>query len=163
MRVTCWYHFLPIFSCFLHLGVLALYTLRKGKKGKNDDESTIIPRKKERHNSDAGSVDLPIECLCTCTFARMVYMFTSHVGPHVRFVKVCRPYSPLNMFPVCPIFSLCSFVPVSSRSLSFIGLVCDLLPGGCFDLEGQPKAHCQKSISVTVTILTSTAWKTPVP
>ena len=44
-----------------------------------------------------------------------------------------------------------------SRSLSFFSaLVCDLLPRRSF--HGSPKAHCQKSISVT--ILTSTAWRT---
>jgi len=46
---------------------------------------------------------------------------------------------------------------VWSRSLSlFSALVCDLLPRRLF--HGSPKAHCQKSTSVT--ILTSTAWRT---
>jgi len=44
-----------------------------------------------------------------------------------------------------------------SRSMSFFSaLVCDVLPRRLF--HGSPKAHCQKSISVT--ILTSTAWRT---
>jgi len=38
----------------------------------------------------------------------------------------------------------------------FSALVCDLLPRRLF--HGSPKAHCQKSISVT--ILTSTVWRT---
>jgi len=48
------------------------------------------------------------------------------------------------------------FVNVSPLDWNRNELVCDLLPRWLF--HSPPKAHCQKSISVT--ILTSTAWRT---
>jgi len=55
----------------------------------------------------------------------------------------------------CDFVLFCAFI--WSRSLFFLSaLVCDLLPRRLF--HGSPKAHCQKSISVT--ILMSTAWRT---
>jgi len=57
------------------------------------------------------------------------------------------------------------FIVVTVKTLGlcpFSGLACDLLPRRQF--HGSPKAHCQKSISVTistVTISTNTALRTP--
>ena len=73
----------------------------------------------------------------------------SYVSPS-KVSKVPHPYPLLLLW-------FCSLLRIAvSRSLSFLGaLVCDLLPRWLF--HGLPKAHCPKSISVT--ILTSTAWE----
>ena len=56
----------------------------------------------------------------------------------------------------CPCCFVLSCVYMWSRSLFFLStLVCNVLPRRLF--HGSPKAHCQQSISVT--ILTSTAWR----
>ena len=57
----------------------------------------------------------------------------------------------------CPCCFVLSCVYMWSRSLFFLStLVCNVLPRRLF--HGSPKAHCQNNISVT--ILTSTAWRT---
>ena len=71
---------------------------------------------------------------------------------------LCKTYNDdASVLPPTLVWSL----PIArawSRSLSwlFSALVCDLLPRRSF--HGSPKAHSQKSVSVT--ILTSTAWRT---
>jgi len=59
--------------------------------------------------------------------------------------------------PVLPLWfcSLCIHVSRSPSLSVLSALVCDLLPTRLF--HGSPKAHCQKSNSVT--ILTSTTWR----
>jgi len=62
---------------------------------------------------------------------------------------------PVHTSCPCCFFVSCAYM--WSRSMSFFSaLVCDLLPRRLF--HGSPKAHCQKSISVT--ILRTTAWRT---
>ena len=69
----------------------------------------------------------------------------------LKVFKVRHPYpllAPVVLFSLAHICGLCLCL--------FSALVCDLLPRRLF--HGSPKAHCQKSISVT--FLTSTAWRT---
>jgi len=90
---------------------------------------------------------------CTCMMLSLylpVLLYSNDVSPSKVF-KVRHPYpllAPVVLFSLAHICGLCLCL--------FSALVCDLLPRRLF--HGSPKAHCQKSISVT--FLTSTAWRT---
>jgi len=122
---------------------------------------------------DSGKVDLPT-AFFSCFLNDVVLLSpplskyfqlclhdVAHVLACIIIFRQCLALQGLQEAAPIPTFSLwfCSLLRIHvSRSLSFLSeLVCDLLPKRLF--HGSPKAHCQKSILVT--ILTSTAWRTP--
>jgi len=120
---------------------------------------------------DSGKVDLPATffgCCCPCepTSLKILPMALAWCCPctYVYYHIPTMSHPPRSPGPgvapvpiSCPCCFVLSCAYMWSRSLSFLSaLVCDLLPRQLFN--GSPKAHCQKSISVT--ILTSTAWRT---
>ena len=122
---------------------------------------------------DSGKVDLPT-ALFSCSLDVVVLMSppltkyfqwclhnVTHVTVCIILLRQCLTLQGLQGAALVPTSCPCCFVLrctyVWSMSLSFFGaLVCDLLSRRLF--HGSPKAHCQKSISVT--ILTCTAWRT---
>ena len=76
--------------------------------------------------------------------------------PGVSPTKVSKVQYPYQLLAPVGLFSLAHTCDLGL----YLSLVrCDLLTRRL--LPGSPKAHCQKSISASVTILTSTAWRTP--
>jgi len=108
------------------------------------------------------------ECCCPCepTSLKMLPMVLAYCCPctclYYCIPTISRPprssrYSIHTHFFPAPCCCVLSGVYMWSRSLSFFSaLVCNLLRGQLF--HGSPKAHYQKSISVT--ILTITTWRT---
>jgi len=92
-------------------------------------------------------------CPCTCLYYYIPAM--SHPPRSPR----CSTRTHFLSLTSCPCGFVFFYAYMWSRSLSFLSvLVCDLLPRRLFSWFVKGALHCHKSISVT--ILTSTAWRT---
>jgi len=118
---------------------------------------------------DSGKVDIPPHSLVVVVLVNpplsKYFQWCLHdiayVVTCIIIFKQCLTIQGLQGAAPVPTSCPCCFVLCCaylwSRSLPFLSaLVCNLLPRRLF--HGSPKAHCQKSISVT--ILTGTAWRT---
>ena len=109
---------------------------------------------------DAGTIFLPILYCGPCSLPKLVYKSPSLIGPQLWGVKVRRPYPPpsLAMFPDC-LWCLAYLLRTDIVLVFVLSVSWSVI---CYQevVEGsRPDVHCQKRISVT--ILTSTAWRTP--